>query len=83
MTVLTPFTYTSQHDKDHSYVVYSVNCTTPETTSGYVQGYWKCTECGKGNQFRFYDDTHHPNYHAKCPDCQRNFIAVDDTDMNE
>lgn len=82
MPALTPLMYTKHYDPNISYLVYSVGCDKPETTSGFMQGYWECTHCGKGNQFRFYDDTYHPNYEATCPDCNEDFIAVDDTDYD-
>lgn len=83
MPTLTLFMYTPHYDKENPYLVYSVDCTTPEKRSGYMQGYWKCTHCGEGNQFRFYDDTHHPLYLAKCPSCKEEFIAKDDTDWDD
>lgn len=41
-----------------------------------MQGYWECTNCGEGNQFRFYDDDHHPDFLAMFPGCKKDFIAV-------
>ncbi|MCQ6527873.1 hypothetical protein [Bacillus mycoides] len=79
MVKLTPFMYAPHYNPDKPYLVYSVNCDKPETTSGYMQGYWKCTNCGEGSQFRFYDDTYWPKYVAKCPKCNKEFIAIDDT----
>lgn len=82
MTFIVPFQYKSKHRPDEEpYTVYAVNEDNPENTSGYIQGYWKCTHCGEGSQFRFYDDP--PNYEAKCPKCRKEFIAVDDTDWEE
>ncbi len=48
-----------------------------------MQGYWECTHCGEGSQFRFYDDTYWPKYVAKCPNCNKEFIAIDDTDYDD
>lgn len=84
MPSLTPFMYKPHYSETtEPYLVYSVGCDKPETTSGFIQGYWKCTNCGEGNQFRFYDDDYDPNYVATCPDCKRDFIAVDDTDYDD
>ncbi|WP_258043912.1 hypothetical protein [Bacillus sp. ok061] len=46
-----------------------------------MRGYWECTHCGEGNQFRFYDDRH-PYFLAMCPRCKEDFIVVDDTDYD-
>lgn len=80
MTFIVPFMYQSKYrPQDEPYIVYSVNEDDPEHYSGFVQGYWKCTYCGEGSQFRFYDEG--PNHQAKCPKCRKEFIAVDDSDM--
>lgn len=82
MTFLVPFMYQPAYSPDKTpYLVYAVNQRSPEKTSGFIQGYWSCTDCGKGNQFRFYDDG--PNYRAKCPECKNEFIAVDDSELDE
>jgi hypothetical protein len=84
MTFIVPFMYQPfDRPEDEAYLVYSVNNDDPENESGYMQGYWKCTHCGEGSQFRFYDDDHHPEYEAKCPKCRKEFIAIDDTDYDE
>ncbi|ARJ25451.1 hypothetical protein B7492_30770 (plasmid) [Bacillus mycoides] len=84
MPSLTPFMYKPHYSESaEPYLAYSVGCDKPETTSGFMQGYWECTNCGEGNQFRFYDEDYHPNYVATCPDCKRDFIAVDDTDYDD
>ncbi|GAB6549268.1 hypothetical protein bcgnr5378_07760 [Bacillus cereus] len=83
MSGLTKFMYSPHWDPENPYWVYSVGCTKPETTSGYIQGFWRCTHCGKGNQFRFYDDTYWPNYYVNCPDCHKEFVAVEDSYDNE
>ncbi len=80
MIHLTPFMYSPHWKPNEPYLVYSVNCDEPEKTSGYMQGYWKCTHCGEGHQFRFYDDRFAPKYIAKCPSCKAEFIVVDDTE---
>lgn len=80
MTVLlVPFQYFNERMSDKPYTVYMINEDNPNK-SGYIQGYWKCTHCGEGSQFRFYDDSNWPNYQAKCPKCRKEFIAVDDTE---
>jgi hypothetical protein len=77
MIQLTRFLYTPHYAPDKPYVVYSVDCDSPEITSGYIQGYMKCTNCGKGNHFRFYINS--KNRHlAKCPDCKEEFLAIED-----
>ncbi|MBT2580219.1 hypothetical protein J7E43_23070 [Bacillus sp. ISL-8] len=85
MPGLTPFMYKPHYaETAEPYLVYSVGNDKPETTRGYVmQGYWECTHCGEGNQFRFYEDDHHPDFLATCPGCKKDFIAVDDTDYDE
>ncbi|MDQ0154948.1 hypothetical protein [Robertmurraya andreesenii] len=80
MPHLTPFMYTAHYEGAKPYLVYSVDCDEPEKTSGYMQGYWACTHCGEGNHFRFYDDSYHPRFLAKCPSCKQEFIAIDDTE---
>lgn len=82
MTFIVPFEYFNERMSDKPYTVYAVNEDNPEKNlGGYTQGYWKCTHCGEGSQFRFYDDG--PNYQAKCPKCRKEFIAVDDTDWED
>ncbi|HFK1435645.1 TPA: hypothetical protein ACGXNJ_005839 [Bacillus cereus] len=84
MVNLTPFMYKPHYPETaEPYLVYSVGCDNPEKTSGWMQGYWKCTHCGEGSQFRFYDDTYWPKYVAKCPKCDKEFIAIDDTDYDD
>ncbi|GAB6439584.1 hypothetical protein bcgnr5369_00660 [Bacillus cereus] len=82
MPSLTPFMYKPRYETAKPYLVYSVGCNKPETTYGFMQGYWECTHCGEGNQFRFYDEDHYPNYVATCPGCKKDFIAEDDTDYD-
>ncbi|MBT2725106.1 MULTISPECIES: hypothetical protein [unclassified Bacillus (in: firmicutes)] len=77
MVQLTPFMYTPRYAPDKPFLVYSVNCDSPETTIGFIQGCWKCTHCGKGNQFRFYVNS--KNRHlAKCPDCNEEFVTIEE-----
>jgi len=59
LVTLTPFMY-KPHGNYEEYLVYSVNCSRPEKTTGFMQGYFKCTHCNEGSQFRFYDDSHYP-----------------------
>lgn len=79
MVQLKPFMYKPHYAPDKPYLVYSVDCDSPETTSGYIQGYWKCTHCEKGNQFRFYVNADQKSYLGKCPDCKREFTPVNDS----
>lgn len=79
--LLVPFQYFNERMSDKPYTVYMINEDNPNK-SGYTQGYWECTHCGEGSQFRFYDDSNFPNYQAKCPKCRKEFIAVDDTDWS-
>ena len=78
IVVLTPFMY-KPHGNYEQYLVYSVNCSRPEKTTGFMQGYFKCTHCNEGSQFRFYDDSHYPKYHTKCPKCDKEFTVIDDS----
>ena len=67
--------YSSGGEPPEPYQVWAVNESNPENTHGFLQGYWECTHCGKGNQFRFYDEG--PDYQAHCPDCQKDFMATE------
>lgn len=73
MPSLTPFMYKPHYSETaEPYLVYSVGNANPETTRGYVmQGYWECTHCGEGNQFRFYDDDHHPYFQLRVLDVRK------------
>ncbi|EST12027.1 hypothetical protein [Sporolactobacillus laevolacticus] len=75
MSFIVPFQYKDIY-AHKEYTVFAVNEDQPEKRSGYVQGYWRCTHCGEGNQFRLYDDA--PNHIAKCPKCRKEFIAVEE-----
>jgi len=77
LVTLTPFMY-KPHGNYEEYLVYSVNCSRPEKTTGFMQGYFKCTHCNEGSQFRFYDDTYWPKYYTKCPKCNKEFVVEDD-----
>jgi hypothetical protein len=83
MTFIFPFMYQPVgRPNDEPYLVYAVNEDDPENVRrSYTQGYWKCTHCEEGSQYRFYDDG--PNYQAKCPKCRKEFIAIDDTDWED
>lgn len=46
MPSLTLFMYKPHYSESaEPYLVYSVGCDKPETTSGFMQGYWECTNC--------------------------------------
>jgi len=80
---LTPFIYKPIHRDTEPYLVYSVNCSNPDKYSGFLQGYWNCTHCGEGSQFRFYEDSFAPEYYTKCPKCGKSFVVIDDSIYEE
>ena len=75
---LTPFMYEVPYGDHRKYIVYSVNCSNPNKHSNFLQGYWKCTHCGEGSQFRFYEDSFDPEYYTKCPKCGKSFVVIND-----
>lgn len=81
VNTLTKVTYTPPYESAEPYTVYAVNCKNPEKSHlGWSQGYYHCTNCGEGNQFRFYDES---PYLCKCPTCNTDFLVVDDTDYDD
>ncbi|MDQ0201374.1 hypothetical protein [Neobacillus ginsengisoli] len=77
MVQLTAFIYKPHYGPD-KHIVYSVDCNSPETASGFIQGCWKCKHCREKNHFRLYVDSKQTKYIARCPKCKKKFIAIDD-----